>query len=574
MTGAPEPLDELVAHARQTRVVVIGGGIAGLVAAWECAKVGMSVTVVEASDRLGGVIGSAEVAGLRLETGVTCWSTRGGVVRRLVEDVIPDAVIVRPREDQEWIAGLPRGAAAPLPREQVLSIPANPWDESVRRIIGWGGAWRAYVDRLRPPLTIGSQRSLGRLVRSRMGARVLDRLVAPIIVDRFGLDPDDVDVDLAAPGLNPALTRTGSLGGAVADLRLKAGSGPSIEGLDGGMLQLVDALREKLVERGARILTGTRVTALERADPHWAVELSVARGTAPAASRSANAQDPPLEQSGGREAGAQGAVPAAIDPAYPQELTPEQSGGREAGAQGAARAAIDPANPQPPTPEAGPLVADAVVIATDEGAARALLADLLGDLPGDRLESAAGDARAAATPAGIAREVVTLVVDAPELDAAPRGVHVHAVPSSTHRATGVAHETARWEWLARAAGPGRHVLRVAFGAPGAVPATQALGDTAAVALAAAEASALLGVDLDEGRVAGAHRELYALVPPASARGRLEAAAQTRDRISAAPAVAAVGAWLAGSGLAQVVADAQEQADRLRRAVLFGAGAGK
>jgi oxygen-dependent protoporphyrinogen oxidase len=514
VTGAPEPLDELVAHARQTRVVVIGGGIAGLVAAWECAKVGMSVTVVEASDRLGGVIGAADIGGLRLETGVTCWSTRGGVVRGLVEEMMPDAVIVRPRDDQEWIAGLPKGGAAPLPREQVLSIPANPWDESVRRIIGWGGAWRAYVDRLRPPLTIGSQRSLGRLVRSRMGTRVLDRLVAPIIVDRFGLDPDDVDVEVAAPGLNPALTRTGSLGGAVAELRLKAGAGPSIEGLDGGMPRLVDALREKLLERGAGILTGARATGLDRSGAHWTVEVS--------------------------------------------------------GARGAAAAAMDASNPHEPTPDPGPLVADTVVIATGEAAAR----ELLGDLLGDPLASGPGAAEAEALPTGIAREVVTLVVDAVGLDSAPRGVHVHAVPSSGRRATGLAHETARWEWLAREAGPGRHVLRVAFGAPGIAPATQGLADTEAVALAVAEASALLGVHLDEDRVAGSHRELYTLVPTASARGRLDAAGRIRDQLAASPGVAAVGAWLAGSGLAQVVADAQEQADRLRRDVLFGAGAEK
>ena len=242
---APEPFHDLVEHARETHVVVIGGGIAGLVAAWECAKVGMAVTLVEASDRLGGTIGSARIAGLELETGVTCWSTRGGTVRGLVDEVLPDAAIVRPRDDREWIAGLPKGAAAPLPAEQVLGIPANPWDESVRRIIGWGGTWRAYVDRLRPPLTIGAQRSLGRLVHGRMGDKVLDRLVAPLTIDRFGLDPVDVDVEVAAPGLSNALTRTGWLGGAVADVRVDAASA-SIEGLDGGMPQLTAALAARL----------------------------------------------------------------------------------------------------------------------------------------------------------------------------------------------------------------------------------------------------------------------------------------------------------------------------------------
>ncbi len=461
---AAEPFQDLVEHARHTRVVVIGGGIAGLVAAWECVKVGMSVTLVEASDRLGGMIGSTRLAGLDLETGVTCWSTRGGAVRKLVAEVLPDAAIVSPRDDREWIAGLAKGAAAPLPVEQVLGIPANPWDESVRRVIGWDGTWRAYLDRLRPPLTIGAQRSAGRLVRSRMGAKVRDRLVAPLTVDRFGLDPDDVDVEIAAPGLSTALTRTGWLGGAVADVRVGA-TGSAIEGLDGGMPQLVAALARRLAERGAAVHTGARATGLVRAGEAWAVGLAAPPQTPPSAAASPATAEP--ESAG-----------SASD--LPREL-----------------------------------LADAVIVATDEGAARALLAPALG-VP----------AFADVAAAGIAREVVTMLVDAPELDAAPRGAHVHAVPG-TLRATGLVHETARWEWLAREAGPGRHVLRVAFGAPGVAPATATLSDAEAAALAVAEASALLGVRLGERALVGAHRDVFTLVPPASALGQRDRAATAR-----------------------------------------------
>jgi oxygen-dependent protoporphyrinogen oxidase len=492
VTVPAEPFQELVDHARETRVVVIGGGIAGLVAAWECAKVGMAVTLVEASDRLGGTIGSARIAGLDLETGVTCWSTRGGAVRALVEEVLPDAAIVRPRDDREWIAGLPKGAAAPLPVEQVLGIPANPWDESVRRIIGWDGTWRAYIDRLRPPLTIGTQRSLGRLVHGRMGDKVLDRLVAPLTIDRFGLDPVDVDVEIAAPGLSNALTRTGWLGGAVADVRVDA-PGSSIEGLGGGMPQLTAALADRLAEREVAIHTGALATALVRSDRRWTVQLAT--------------------------------------------IAPE----------GAAAA-----------PDR--LHADAVIVATEESTARSLLAAALG---------AAEFADVAA--AGTARDVVTLVVEAPELDTAPRGAHVHAVPGAS-RATGLVHETARWEWLAQEAGAGRHVLRVAFGAPGIAPATEGLSDADAAVMAAAEASVLLGVELDGGRIAGARRDAYTLVPPASTLGRRDRTDAARAAIARAPGLAAVGAWLSGSGLAQVVADAQEQADRLRHDALWGAAA--
>lgn len=48
---------------------VIGGGIAGLVAAWEIARHGQSVTLLEATPRVGGVIATEQVAGFLVEGG-------------------------------------------------------------------------------------------------------------------------------------------------------------------------------------------------------------------------------------------------------------------------------------------------------------------------------------------------------------------------------------------------------------------------------------------------------------------------------------------------------------------------
>ena len=93
-----------------------------------------------------------------------------------------EADIVEPNPAGAWLAMPgPHGGvdAAPLPKTGMLGIPANPLGDDVRRIIGWGGAIRAYADRLMPILTIGRARSLGQLVRSRMGDAVLDRLGVP-----------------------------------------------------------------------------------------------------------------------------------------------------------------------------------------------------------------------------------------------------------------------------------------------------------------------------------------------------------------------------------------------------------
>lgn len=478
---ADAPLENLYDHAHATRVAVIGGGISGLVAAREFAKLGMSVTVLEASGRLGGAIRAGEVDGLTLDLGAESFATRGGHVRRLVDELGLGDAVVEPNRAGAWLAGLPRGAAAPLPKGGVLGIPANPFAEDVRRIIGWGGAWRAYLDRLRPPLTIGHERSLGRLVRSRLGPAVLDRLVAPVTTGVYSARPDDIDPDVAAPGLNAALTRAGSLTGAVAELaapREGRAPGSAVLGLDGGMGRLVDELAARLRDLGVRLRTEAPVTELLRERDGWRIPVG----------------DETLE-------------------------------------------------------------ADAVVVATEEGAARRLLAP---HVPGLAPEPPAP---------GPLVHVVTLVLDARELDAAPRGTGVLTVPGA-FRAKALTHATAKWGWVAERAGS-RHVVRVSFGAQGEPPATDGLDDDAVAELAVAEAGALLGVPLRRSQLRGFAIERFAQSQPAATIGLRDATERTRAAIRSVPALGAVGAWLAGTGLAQVVPDAVAEADRVRRGALFG-----
>lgn len=480
------------ARARDLHVVVIGGGMSGLVCALACARVGLRVTVVEASDRLGGVVRSAEVGGLTLDVGAESYATRGGHVRALIDELGLGGDVVTPVGGRAWLAGLPGDTAAPLPAGGILGIPANPFAPDVRAILGWGGAWRAYSDRLKPVLTIGQEHSLGRLVRSRLGDRVLDRLVAPVTSGVYSAHPDDIDVDLAAPGLNAAYSRNGSLLGAVALLEAQrsreagAGKAPgsAVEGIDGGMSRLVGALRDRLATLGVQFVTGAAAARIvARAGGGWVVE----------------------------RAGDESATSA-------DELS-----------------------------------ADAVIVATHEAEGRRLLAPIVPGLaPG-------------AAPAPLV-EIVTLVLETPGLDAAPRGSGVLTVPGS-HVAKALTHSSAKWAWVARDAGR-RQIVRVSFGAQGEEPATAGLDDEAAVALAVREASALLGVPFGAESLVAGHRERFVQAQPGSALGQAQAAAGARAAVAEVPGLGAAGAWLAGTGLAQVVPDALEEGDRVRRALLW------
>lgn len=478
----------LARAVRSRRVLVVGGGMAGLVAAHECAKIGLRVTLLDRAPVVGGAIRTVEVGAHTLDAAVEGFSggARGTVAALAAELGLE---VVHANLPQTWVAGAP-GGAAPLPAGGVLGIPQNPWDEHVRRIIGWRGAWRAYVDRLRPPLTIGQERSLGRLVRTRMGDTVLERLVAPLSLSTFGIHPDDVDVEVAAPGLSAALTRTGSLAGGVAQLVGERPAHPApLATVEGGIAQLVDALQTRLGELGVDVWTDTAVERLVRRDDGRWDAVTVTHRDAP---------------------------------------SPEQP----------ASPVLDPA--------------DAVIVATDEAEARRLLAPFVPSLH---------------TPAEAPPEVevVTLVVDAPALDADPRGDAVAIVPGS-RRATGLVQSTARWPWLAHSLPAGRHVLRVTFGTLTDPPATADADDQTAVAIAHAEAEALLGVPLV---VVGGVRERFTPARPVSALGHRDAARVARGAMQAVAGLGVTGAWLAGSGLAQVVPDALAEADRVRSALVWG-----
>jgi Protoporphyrinogen oxidase len=136
-----------------TRVIVVGGGIAGLVAARDIARPGFVVTVLEAADAVGGSVAGHEVAGIRLDSGAESFATRGGAVAALISELGLDDEVARPNPAGAWLRLADR--TVPLPKAGLLGIPSSPLASDVVRAIGWGGALRAYLDRLMPVMKIG-----------------------------------------------------------------------------------------------------------------------------------------------------------------------------------------------------------------------------------------------------------------------------------------------------------------------------------------------------------------------------------------------------------------------------------
>lgn len=196
-----------------------------------------------------------------------------------------------------------------------------------------------------------------------------------------------------------------------------------------------------------------------------------------------------------------------------------------------------------------------LVLATDGASAVSLL-------PAQFAE--AFEATGAAAPStGSPIALVSLVVDVPELDASPRGTGLLVAPGTPGvRAKALTHATAKWQWLADAAGPGTHVLRLSFGrlddekGSGEIPAS--FEDDRLIEAAIADASTLMGVELTAAEVVASDVVRFESGLPFATPGHRQNMAALRDAMEKRPGLQLVGAWLAGTGLAAVVADTRRR----------------
>lgn len=170
-------------------VAVRGDGLAALLAATDFARVGLRTVLLT-----GNAAGDSE--------GRDYASAWGGVVAEVCTELN-----VAFREE------VPASG-----EESILGIPGSPLSSATRRALGSAGAFRAYLDRLRPLLAIGEEHNLARLVVARLGASTLELLVRPAVRRELGCEPEDVDVRDAAPGLTQAMSRVGALSSGVLEL--------------------------------------------------------------------------------------------------------------------------------------------------------------------------------------------------------------------------------------------------------------------------------------------------------------------------------------------------------------------
>lgn len=221
-------------------LLVVGSDAAALVAALDCARIGLRVVVL-----------ATPSAGHR----PAVFSHRAGIVASLLTELdIPFSV-----RERVTAKGHESSATEAADTGSIMGIPANPFALNVRELLGWRGAWRVYLDRLIPLLTIGTETKLGHIVRRRLGKRAERLLVDPVLQLLYGLSAGEIPVATVVPGLNQAMTRAGSLTTGIIDLIVADPRFGQVVEVAGGVGTIEATLRERLAFFSARIIDVTDV---------------------------------------------------------------------------------------------------------------------------------------------------------------------------------------------------------------------------------------------------------------------------------------------------------------------------
>jgi oxygen-dependent protoporphyrinogen oxidase len=261
----------------QRSLVVIGGGIAGLAAAWELSGGATGPTIstprielIEASDRLGGGIAVTDFAGYTMDLGADGFLARRPEATTLARELgLGDRLEpISASGAWLWLDGQLRA----IPAGMVLGVPVT--REQVRALEGLsrGAKMAAWRDWYRPrKLAIDGDTTIGAIVRAKLGDELALRVVEPMIGGIQAGRIDDLSARSVFPALLEAAARGGSLMRALAPTgpvnpgpRATTSDGPAFFTLTSGVGSLADELRTQLVARGVLVRTATPVRAIRR----------------------------------------------------------------------------------------------------------------------------------------------------------------------------------------------------------------------------------------------------------------------------------------------------------------------
>ncbi len=232
------------------RVVIVGGGISGLSAAYYLAKAGIPSTLVEERPRLGGVIRTNRVEGCVIEEGPDSFLAQKPWALDLIREVGLGDEVIASNDHLRKTYVVKHDRLVPLPDGLMFMVPTKILPLVTTGLLGWGTKIRMGLEWFRkPPGHPMEDRSVADFVQDHYGREAVEYLTEPLLSGVYGGDPGQLSIMSVLPRFAELETRYGSLTKGVLHARKSAAAHarlvPLFQTLKGGLQQLVDRLVER-----------------------------------------------------------------------------------------------------------------------------------------------------------------------------------------------------------------------------------------------------------------------------------------------------------------------------------------
>lgn len=263
------------------RLVVVGGGIAGLAAAHRAVEVArerriaLDLTVVEARDRLGGTIATERADGFLVEAGPDSFLSEKPWALALCQRLGVEDRLARTDDRFRKVFVWRAGRLHPLPDGFQLLAPTRLRPFLTSRIFSWPGKLRMALD-LVLPRGVADDESLGAFVRRRLGREALERVAQPLVAGIYTAEPDDLSLAATMPRFLELEKRERSIILALWRASRKAPQAGTSGARWSLFVTFKDGMEEFITTLTSRLPAGAallkhRVTGLERSGAGWRI---------------------------------------------------------------------------------------------------------------------------------------------------------------------------------------------------------------------------------------------------------------------------------------------------------------
>jgi protoporphyrinogen/coproporphyrinogen III oxidase len=252
--------------------IVIGAGISGLTCAYALQKAEQNVMLLEASERPGGVIQSAEEDGYLFELGPQSFSSSPALCNLSDELELTKLLVEAPHGAPRYV--LLGGSLAPVPMSPTAFLASS--------LLGWKTKFAILTEAMRTTYPPEPDESVAAFTRRKFSADLLDRVVGPFVSGIYAGDPEQLSLRAAFPKMYEAERISGSLVRGMLRLAQSAKRTaketprrPTLLSFRAGNETLVRSLAEKL---GSGLRCNVAVTELSRSNQGFVVRAQTSAG--------------------------------------------------------------------------------------------------------------------------------------------------------------------------------------------------------------------------------------------------------------------------------------------------------